>query len=123
MVPNIQKTSILVQEITSASEEQSSGVAQINSAVGQLSQATQQNASGSEELAATAEEMSGQAEELQNIVAFFKVHEVSRASGALAPPVTARTKARRNTARAFPRGKPDYADPDGGVDESLFVRY
>ena len=70
MVPNIKRTSDLVQEITAASEEQSSGVVQINAAVGQLSQTTQSNASGSEELAATAEEMSGQAEQLQQTMGF-----------------------------------------------------
>src|SRR6202008_2000161 len=79
MVPNIKKTSDLVQEITAASEEQSSGVAQINAAVAQLSQTTQQNAAGSEQLAATAEEMSGQAEELQNVIAFFTTRESARA--------------------------------------------
>ena len=73
MVPNIRRTSNLVQEITAASEEQSAGVGQINSAVTQLSQTTQQNASSSEQLAATAEEMSGQAEQLQQTMAFFKL--------------------------------------------------
>src|SRR5471032_583438 len=73
MVPNIRKTSDLVQEITAASEEQSAGVGQINSAVSQLNQTTQQNASASEELAATSEEMSGQAEQLQQAMAFFKL--------------------------------------------------
>ena len=71
MVPNIQRTSGLVQEISAASEEQSTGLAQINSAVNQLSQATQQNAAGSEQLAATAEEMSSQAEDLQRTMGFF----------------------------------------------------
>jgi methyl-accepting chemotaxis protein len=73
MVPNIRKTSDLVQEITAASEEQSAGVGQINAAVGQMSQTTQQNASSSEELAATAEEMSSQAEQLQQAMAFFRL--------------------------------------------------
>jgi methyl-accepting chemotaxis protein len=73
MVPNIRKTSDLVQEITAASEEQSSGVGQINAAVGQMSQTTQMNASSSEELAATAEEMSSQAEQLQQAMAFFRL--------------------------------------------------
>jgi len=73
MVPNIRRTSNLVQEITAASEEQSAGVGQINSAVTQLSQTTQQNASSSEQLAATAEEMSSQAEQLQQAVAYFRV--------------------------------------------------
>jgi methyl-accepting chemotaxis protein len=72
MVPNIRKTSALVQEIVIASQEQSVGVGQINSAMGQLNQATQQNASASEELAATAEEMGGQAEQLQDLMRFFR---------------------------------------------------
>jgi methyl-accepting chemotaxis protein len=73
MLPNIKRTSDLVQEITAASEEQSAGAGQINSAMSQLSQTTQMNASSSEQLAATAEEMSGQAEQLQSSMAFFKV--------------------------------------------------
>jgi hypothetical protein len=44
LVPNIRKTSDLVQEISAASEEQSSGVRQINGAVIQLSETTQMNA-------------------------------------------------------------------------------
>ncbi len=73
MVPNIQKTADLVQEISAASGEQSSGVTQINDSMTQLDKATQQNASASEELAATAEELSGQAEHLQQSVAYFKL--------------------------------------------------
>ena len=73
IVPAINRTSGLVQKITAASEEQSSGAAQVNVAVGQLNQVTQQNASSSEEMAAIAEEMSEQAEQLQRLMAFFKV--------------------------------------------------
>ena len=73
IVPSIAKTSDLVQEIASASEEQTTGASQINSAIVQLSEATQQNASASEELAATSEEMSGQAEQLQQLMQFFRV--------------------------------------------------
>lgn len=77
IVPGINKTSELVQEITAASEEQSTGASQINSAMVQLNQVTQQNAASSEELAATAEEMSGQAEQLQQLISFFKVSGAS----------------------------------------------
>jgi len=73
MVPDITRTAELVQEITAASEEQSSGVGQINSAMQQLDNVTQQNAAGSEELAATAEEMQAQAESLQQVVGFFRL--------------------------------------------------
>ena len=75
IVPSIKKTADLVQEITAASEEQSSGVGQINTAMNQLNQITQQNASSSEELAATSEEMSGQAMQLQELMAFFTVND------------------------------------------------
>ena len=73
VVPNIAKTSDLVQEINAASIEQSSGINQINDAMQQLDKATQQNAASSEELAATAEELNGQATDLQQAVAFFKL--------------------------------------------------
>ncbi|ARS49738.1 chemotaxis protein [Ectopseudomonas mendocina] len=73
IVPNIQKTSDLVQEITAASQEQSTGAGQINIAMGQMNQITQQNASASEELAATAEEMNAQASQLQELISYFRL--------------------------------------------------
>ena len=73
MVPDITRTAELVQEISAASEEQSSGVGQINSAMQQLDKVTQQNAAGSEELAATAEEMQAQSENLQQVITFFRL--------------------------------------------------
>lgn len=72
IVPDIKRTSDLVQEITAASDEQKSAGQQISLSMTQLSQITQQNASASEELAATAEEMNDHAAQLQNLVAFFK---------------------------------------------------
>ena len=97
MVPSIRKTSDLVQEIASASQEQSSGVAQINGAMGQLNQTTQQNASASEELAATAEELGAQANELQQTMTFFKLEDGSRTSRSVhksAPPARAKATTR-----------------------------
>ena len=77
MVPAIQKTSDLVQEISAASSEQATGAAQINSAINQLNQATQQNASAAEELAATAEEMNGKSVQLRELMSFFKTEAQS----------------------------------------------
>ena len=79
MVPTINKTSELVQEISAASGEQATGVNQITTAMGHLNSATQQNASASEELSATAEELSGQAAQLQEMMAFFKLAEDTQA--------------------------------------------
>ena len=73
MVPGIQRTSSLVQEIAAASAEQSGGTTQLSAAINQLSQSTQQNAAASEQLAATSEEMSAQAQSLQQLMDFFKV--------------------------------------------------
>jgi methyl-accepting chemotaxis protein len=75
LVPEIQKTSQLVQEITAASIEQNSGADQINSAIQQLNIVTQQNAASSEEMATSAEELSSQAESLKEAVSFFRTDE------------------------------------------------
>ena len=117
MVPNIRKTSDLVQEITAASEEQSAGVGQINSAVGQLSQTTQQNASSSEQLAATAEEMSSQAEQLQNTMSFFK-----RASVA-APQASPRRPGGSSASKRLVSGSGKAMPAATEVDESRFTRF
>jgi methyl-accepting chemotaxis protein len=73
LVPRIRKTADLVQEVSAASAEQSSGVAQINRAMSQVDQVTQRNASAAEELASTAEEMAAQAEGLQQLVSHFRL--------------------------------------------------
>jgi len=75
LVPDIQKTAELVQEISAASKEQTTGADQINSAIQQLNQVIQQNAGAAEEMASTAEELSSQAEQLQSAMEFFKVDE------------------------------------------------
>jgi methyl-accepting chemotaxis protein len=73
IVPDIQKTAELVQEISAASNEQNTGADQVNKAIQQLDQVIQQNASASEEMASTSEELSSQAEQLQEAIAFFKI--------------------------------------------------
>ena len=83
LVPDIQKTAELVQEISAASKEQNMGADQINRALQQLDNVTQQNAASSEEIAATAERFAAQAEELKGIVSFFKISQdqVKHSSG------------------------------------------
>jgi methyl-accepting chemotaxis protein len=73
MVPAIQKTAELVQEIAAASAEQSTGASQINTAINQLNQTAQQSAAASEQLASTAEEMTSQVDELRDLIGFFKL--------------------------------------------------
>ena len=62
----------IVTHISSASREQSAGVAQVGQAVGQMDQATQQNAALVEQSAAAADSLRQQAQVLVNAVAVFK---------------------------------------------------
>jgi len=73
LVPDIQRTAELVQEISAASREQDTGSEQINKALQQLERVIQQNASASEEMAATTEELTGQSEQLVSALAFFRI--------------------------------------------------
>lgn len=73
MLPEVEKTSMLLQEITAASSEQSNGADQVNSSIQQLSDIAQQTAASSEELASNAEELFSQAEQLKEMIAFFKI--------------------------------------------------
>ncbi|MBF0318046.1 MAG: MCP four helix bundle domain-containing protein [Nitrospirae bacterium] len=73
LVPDIQKTAELVQEISSSSAEQNSGADQINKAIQQLDQVIQQNAAAAEEMSTTSEELSAQAGQMQDTIAFFKI--------------------------------------------------
>lgn len=95
MVPDIKKTSELIQEISASSREQAEGVTQINSGVQHLDSTVQQNASASEELASTAEELSGQAQQLQSAISYFdtgdRAAQVVTHEIASAPPASLET--------------------------------
>lgn len=80
IIPEIRKTADLVQEISAASKEQSSGASQINQALMQLDQVVQQNASAAEEMASMAEELNSQAEQLEQTVGFFRVDSSGHAA-------------------------------------------
>jgi methyl-accepting chemotaxis protein len=80
LVPDIQRTAELVQEISAASREQDTGGEQINKALQQLEKVIQQNASASEELAATTEELTGQSDQLVGALAFFRTGDESHVS-------------------------------------------
>ena len=70
VVPEIQRTSTLIKEISSASKEQDAGAEQVNDSLQLLNQTNQSTAASAEELAA-------QAESLKEAIAFFKVKGTS----------------------------------------------
>lgn len=95
LIPEIQKTSNLVREISAASREQDAGADQINSAIQQLNSVTQQNAAASEEMAS-------QADQLKEIISFFKVDvQNSRKSFNKPKTTTTPTKSKEFTNKGF----------------------
>jgi methyl-accepting chemotaxis protein len=125
IVPEIEKTTRLIQEISVASTEQNSGVNQINTALQQLNQVTQQNAASSEELATTSEELSNQAEQLQELIAFFKLpndFETSKyASVKQSMSKSNENKKRTNPSKQNEKGKGIHIDLSNGkhIDEGF----
>ena len=73
VLPEIEKTTLLVQEIAVMSKEQASGGAQINDAVQRFNTGIQQVATISEEVASNSANLIQQAEKLQDIIKFFKI--------------------------------------------------
>jgi methyl-accepting chemotaxis protein len=73
IVGSVRRVSDIIHEITSASAEQSNGIAEVNGAIVQLDQMTQQNAALVEESAAAAESLKEQATGLAKVVSTFKL--------------------------------------------------
>jgi methyl-accepting chemotaxis protein len=106
LVPDIEKTAMLVQEITAASNEQNAGATQINQAIAQLDNVIQQNASASEEMASTSEELAAQGRHLQEVMAFFHVDGGGSRYAST-------TKVVKNKPAAIPQAKPAPAKSQG----------
>ncbi len=73
IVASIQGVTQIMQEITSASSEQSVGIAQVNQAITQMDDVTQQNAALVEQAAAGAESLEEQARNLSITVSNFRL--------------------------------------------------
>ena len=77
LVPDIEKTTQLIKEISAASLEQKTGAEQINQAMQQLNMITQENASSSDLLTQSSNELAQLANNLKEIVSVFKLDESS----------------------------------------------
>jgi methyl-accepting chemotaxis protein len=106
IVPDIQKTAQLVQEISAACREQDQGAEQINKAIQQLDQIIQQNASASEEMASTAEELASQGEQLQEVVVFFGAAGATRGAAAEAAKRPSERPKAADQTRGYTCGQP-----------------
>jgi len=75
LIPEIEKTTQLVQELATCGNEQKTEVEQINIALNDLERVIKQNVSASEELSDSSEEFEAKAEYLKELISFFKVEE------------------------------------------------
>ncbi len=73
ILPNIDRTSELVQEISAASEEQSSGLHEITFAISQLDKVAQHNATAALQLSKMANEMDASVDKLGTAIRFFNL--------------------------------------------------
>ena len=73
IVSQVQRVGQLIEEISNATSEQSSGIGQVGDAVGQLDQVTQQNAALVEQSAAAADSLRVQALRLAEVVGIFRL--------------------------------------------------
>ena len=71
-VKEIEKTSKLISQITTANLEQNLGIGEMNTAVQMLNQISQQNAASSEEMATVSEQMTAQSQILKESIHYFK---------------------------------------------------
>ena len=78
IIGSVKKVVDIVDEISAASQEQSSGIEQVNRAVMQMDEVTQQNAALVEEAAAAARAMQEQADRLHAQMGYFRVRGVAQ---------------------------------------------
>jgi methyl-accepting chemotaxis protein len=102
IVDSVRRVTDILNEITSASQEQSAGIEQINEAITQMDTVTQQNAALVEEASAAAQSMQDQAARLSAAVAVFKL-EHSQAPAAVAAVAAPAAPVAR---KALPAGRP-----------------
>lgn len=82
LVPDIETTAELVQEISLASKEQTAGATQVNIAIQMLDEVIQRNATVSEQTAGTSQELASQAEHLSDLLLKFSGNENGTSEGA-----------------------------------------
>jgi methyl-accepting chemotaxis protein len=106
IVDSVRRVTDILNEISSASQEQTAGIEQINEAITQMDAVTQQNAALVEQAAAASQSMQDQAARLSAAVAVFKLEHGAAAAFAAAP-ASASAPARK----ALPAARPAPVKP------------
>ncbi|WP_169195605.1 methyl-accepting chemotaxis protein [Devosia sp. MC1541] len=118
LVPDIQRTAELVEEISAGSREQSAGAMQVNAAIQQLDKVTQQNTSAAEEMASTSDQLAAQAEQLEQAISYFRLEEEAREPKRVDPALVEKAKPVRAAARKS-EGSASKSAQGGGFDLDL----
>ena len=104
VVASVRRVTDIVGEISSASQEQSAGIAEVGRAITQMDEGTQQNAALVEQAAAAAQSLQDQAATLAGLVGRFQTDGSQARTVQAAPPASASAKpAARPAAAAAPR--------------------
>ncbi|MCB8963888.1 MAG: HAMP domain-containing protein [Bacteroidales bacterium] len=82
LIPEIERSASLVQDIASLCGQQKMGADQISNAIQQLNIVTQKTAASSEQLAASSEELNSQAHQLNGLTRYFKLDRQALRSSA-----------------------------------------
>ena len=124
LVPDIQKTSDLVQEISTASREQDVGAEEINKAMQQLDSVVQRSAASAEELSASAHDLSSQTEAQRESVSFFNIEGgvVDKERRSPTSPGASLRKRATKSVESTSEGVDFDMDIDG-MDDSRFVKF
>lgn len=77
VVSSVRRVTDIMDEISAASQEQSSGIEQVNQAVAQMDEVTQQNAALVQEASSAASSLEEQAARLESVVSTFRLAEGS----------------------------------------------
>ncbi|SHI77587.1 methyl-accepting chemotaxis protein [Wenxinia saemankumensis] len=116
LVPDIERTSELVSQISSASRELASGATQVNLAIQQLDKVTQENTSASEEMSATAEQLSAQSETLRASISYFRTDDRGQPAVPASRPRAATGNGKSKVVRKLQGGGFDF-DMSGAEDD------
>ncbi len=73
IIPEILRSSELVNNIASASQEQQIGIETINNSIQELTEITNENSASAEQMSASASELSAKSEQLKNLISVFKI--------------------------------------------------
>ncbi len=103
IVESTQRVSSIMTEISSASEEQRTGIMQLNQAITSMDETTQQNAALVEQAAASAQSLEDQASNLKQAVGVFRISGRADKPGNGRPSNVERLPVRQATTRSKPR--------------------